>query len=276
MFMQKIGLNFPMVNDIIGTYRVYRERGHTRDVAIEQLREEYSRELADYDDGPIVQIGLALALCKKDELTQNVLADAQTAVRKLLFSEERDSKTILALQELEAYVSEPQRLGNEAKYRARKPYIPQWEIGDTFAHTLTHPMSKYAGVYGWYVLFRKVGEYVDGKQRHRQLVYVTLCPPDRLPQTEQELQKLGFLRMMARNGGKWDYLAQITFKGKKDEAAYELTRIGSFPGAGSPEDRAVEDPLTVMPLFGKLRRDNITPEYEDAVCRIYKNNGIRL
>lgn len=266
---------FPMATDIIDAYSACRKRGIAREAAVDQLCEEYRNELADCDDRPVVWIGIALALCKKDELTQNVLENARAALREL-YKEHEDSDMHSIFHELEIYICDPQRLGEAAKHRVRKPYIPQWEIGDTFAHVLTHPMAKYANVYGWYVLFRKVGEHVDHEERHRQLIYVTLCPPDQLPGTSEELHRLGFLRMMSRGGKKWDYLAQLVLKSKKDEAAYGLTRIGTFPDAGAPKDRTTENPLVTMPLFGKLKRDSLLPDYEDTVCQLYRRNGIGI
>ena len=271
--MRRIYTIFPAMHDLVDTYRIYRRCGDTRDEALARLRMEHQQGLADYDDGPILRIGLALALCQKKELTQGVLQEAQEAIGKLL-TRQWDNGTLTAIHQLESYISDPQWLGNEAKYRIQKPYIPQWEVGDTFTHTLTHYMAKYVGVYGWSVLFRKVGEYVDNEQQHQQLVYVTLCPPEQLPHTAEELRKLGFLRMMPHDGGKWDYLAQISFKSKKDEASYELTKIGSFSDAGFPEDRTIENPLTTMPLFGKLKRDSQFLSYENTVCHMYKENGI--
>lgn len=271
--MNKIYIRFPIIYDIVNTYRVYRRCGDTRDKAIARLRMEYKQALADGDDGPVVRIGIALALCQKDELTQSVLEEAQATIDELL-AEQWDCNTHSTLHELEAYINDPQRRGDEAKYRVRKPYTPQWEVGDTFVHTLTHYMAKYVGVYGWNVIFRKVDEYVDIEQQHHQLVYVTLCPPGQLPHTAEELRKLGFLRMMPHDGGKWDYLAQVSFKSKKDEASYELTKIGTFPDAGYPEDRTIENPLVTMPLFGKLKRDSQFLSYENTVCRAYKDNGI--
>lgn len=271
--MKNIYMCFPIMHDFVNAYCVYRKRGDTRDGAIAQLRTEYKQELADYDDGPVLRVGLALALCQKDELTLSILGDAQAALVEL-FAEQWDEKTLSALHELESYINDTNRLGDEAKYRVRKPYMPQWAIGDTFAHKLNHYMAKYVGIYGWSVIFRKVGEYVDGEQQHQQLVYVTLCPPEQLPHTAEELRKLGFLRMMPHDGGKWDYLAQISFKSKKDEASYELTQIGTFPDAGYPDDRTIENPFVAMPLFGKLKRNSQFLSYESAVCHIYKDNGV--
>lgn len=271
--MENIYNIFPILHDLVNTYRIYRRCGDTRDEAVAHLRMEYGQELADCDDGPILRVGLALALCQKNELTQSILEEAQEAVGKLL-AKQWGSRTLSAIRELESYINDAQRLGDEAKYRIQKPYIPQWEVGDTFTHTLTHYMAKYVGVYGWNVIFRKVGEYVNNEQQHQQLVYVTLCPPEQMPHTAEELRKLGFLRMMPHDGGKWDYLAQISFRSKKDEASYELTKIGTFPDVGFPEDRTIENPLVAMPLFGKLKRDSQFLSYESTVCRIYKDNGV--
>ena len=74
--MRKIYMNFPITHDIVDAYRTYRRNGNTRGDAIAKLRAEYAQELADCDDGPVVRIGLALALCQKRELTSDVLKDA--------------------------------------------------------------------------------------------------------------------------------------------------------------------------------------------------------
>lgn len=176
------------------------------------------------------------------------------------------------LKDTIAFIRDPRLLGDEAKYRGRKKYTPEWEVGDTFAHILTCPLAKAVGIEGWFILLRKVEEYVDNEGSHRQLMYVTLCQQNQLPQTMEELQKLGFLRMMCR-GDKWDYLVQITFTSQRDEAFYGLTKIGTFANAGHPRDRTIENPLVTMPLFGRINRKSTYPDYEDTICRLYRKYG---
>ena len=136
-------------------------------------------------------------------------------------------------------------------------------------------MARYLGIGNWYVLFRKVGEYVDKDQRPVQLVYASLCPPDQLPHTSEELHNLGFIRMLP-DCGKWDYLGRFTFKSQKDEASYELTKIGNFPDAGHPKSWIEESPWFGRPLFGKIKRDSQHVDYEEDICFAYRNNGIGI
>ena len=112
--MNKIYIRFPITRDLVNTYRIYRRCGDTRDKAIARLRMEYKQELADCDDGPVVRIGIALALCQKDELTQSVLEEALVAIDKLLV-EQWDGNMRSTFHELEVYIHDPQRLGDEAK-----------------------------------------------------------------------------------------------------------------------------------------------------------------
>ena len=272
--MRKIYMNFPITHDIVDAYRTYRRNGNTRGDAIAKLRAEYAQELADCDDGPVVRIGLALALCQKRELTSDVLKDAQSSVEELL-AEDWDKKILTDLHDLADYIGNPKWLGTEARYPLRRLYIPQWEIGDTFSHPLTIDMARYLGIGNWYVLFRKDGEYVDKDQRPVQLVYASLCPPDQLPHTSEELHNLGFIRMLP-DCGKWDYLGRFTFKSQKDEASYELTKIGNFPDAGHPKSWIEESPWFGRPLFGKIKRDSQHVDYEEDICFAYRNNGIGI
>ena len=138
--------------------------------------------------------------CVKKELTSDVLKDAQSSVEELL-AEDWDKKILTDLHDLADYIGNPKWLGTEARYPLRRLYIPQWEIGRYFSHPLTIDMARYLGIGNWYVLFRKVGEYVDKDQRPVQLVYASLCPPDQLPHTSEELHNLGFIRMLP---GLWE------------------------------------------------------------------------
>lgn len=273
MPVMKIVSIFPLIGDIIDEYQTDRENGAAREGAVTRLEEKYACELADSDEGPVVRIAFALALCKKRELTKAVLEDALRAAEQLKLAEPGDP-VLPALDQAVRYISDPGRLGDSASYKKRLSYTPDWKVGDTFSHKLSGYMSKYAHIFGWYVLIRKVGEYKDHQNHVNQLAYVTICPPEKLPETAEALRSLGFLRMMPGEGNRWDYLAQIYFKNRKDEEAFNLSYIGNFPEAGMPDDASVEDPRVAMPLFGKLKREDILPSYDNDVCSIFKRNGV--
>ncbi len=177
------------------------------------------------------------------------------------------------LAKTEAFLDDETRQGNEAAYRAKRFYAPDWAVGDTFCHTLTHPRATALGIEGWFILFCKVGEYMDWIEQPIQLMYVTLCPPGELPQTSAQLQALGILRMM-RHDETWDYLAQLTIQSKRGETAFALSKIGNFPDIVPPEDRTVENPQVSMPLFSMREKGEPWPAYEDQICRLYRRNGM--
>ena len=263
-----------LVDEIIDGYSFLRLHGHNREESLARICMNFEAELSDEDDRPFVLIAMALALCKKKELTTQARSDALQSIELLRKRTSNHSVPHASrdYDRLIGYLAEDQ-IGPEAPYRARKTYDPGWSIGDTFIHAFSQPAADQMGLLGWYVVFRKVGEYLDRKSRHMQLVYITVCPADAIPQTDAELSSLGYLRMMEHDNG-WDYLGQLCFKSKKDEGQWRLHKIGRFPNAGIPDDATAEDPLVSMPFYGVLHRNSQVLDYEDQVCDLIKYCGI--
>lgn len=266
---------YPMINEVIDDYRLLRQNGKDREVAISQIKNDHLLELSDIDDAFAIKIGLAIALCKKDELTVNIRDDALNLLKNRLNSEILDPALASSFKMIEQTLLDPQRIGNASHYPVKKMYTPDWKIGDTFCHQLIHLPNRFLSYQGWYIIFRKVGEYEDRELRRCQLVYATLCPSSQLPTTTEELDKLGLIRMMPAPNGKWRYQCQIILKSKKDELFWNLNKIGSFPQAKQPDDGEVENPYLAMPLFGKLRKTDTIPIFEESICRAYQKYGIR-
>jgi hypothetical protein len=265
-----------IIEEVDSFYSSQRLCGWGREKTLEQIRIAFDSELCDEDERPLVIIATALALCRKNELTEQTRRDALQAIDELKNKEVHSERITQhgSFEKLVAYLSE-ERIGPEARYSCLKRYNPGWEIGDTFIHELSQPAAERAGLAGCFVVFRKVGEYLDHKQRNIQLVYVTICRCEAIPKTDTELRSLGFLRMM-NHDNKWDYLGQLSFTSKKDEQRWKLTRIGCFPNAGFPDDATEENPLVCMPFYGILNRNNDHLAYEDLVCFLYKLRGIKL
>ena len=127
---------------------------------------------------------------------------------------------------------------------------------------------------GWHILIYKVDEYKDKYGDIHQLVFVALCPPEKLPMDDEGFQKLSFLPMMFW-GKTAEYLAQIKIKSKKTEEKYELSKIGHVSKINIPIDSCERNPLVSMPLFEKLTKDALYPSYEDLICRLYKDSKNR-
>lgn len=261
-----------IVCDVQRQYVKYRKLGKNRGTAVELIRKDYVQELQDEDDKLAVLVGLALSLCKNKELYEPFASEALCEIQCFYLKNTWDALTCEYLKEVESLLKNESSYGNEAAYKRASTYVPNWKIGDMFSHTLTYPTAAALGIKGWLILLCKVGEYVDEFEAHRQLMYVSLCPPEKIPSCSNDIRELGFLRMM-QLGGRSEYLAQITVKSKKDEDAYGLTKIGYYPDISYPDDYCDENPLTAMPLLGKQRRDDAWPGYEDQICRLYKKFG---
>ncbi len=250
-----------LVEEVQKRYLDYRFSGESHARAVEQLKCEYASALLDPDDAPNVAAGITLALCRKHELTDDLAAELRS---RLACASDAKTQSIFEL------LSDPHMYGEEAGYKRRKTFFPEWKTGDLFSHVLTHPSAEKLGFLNWVILFCKAGEYAEPNLPRRHLMYVTLCPPEKIPRTADELQKLNFLRMMC-HGDVWDYWGQITIKSRKELRGYELTWRGNFSGILPPQDQAKEDPLVAMPLFGSTKRDPQRPGYEEQICRLIRS-----
>lgn len=258
----------PMIKDVEEMYVKYRKKGCTRSEAIELIRHQYACELEDDDDRVVILIGISLALCKKKELLETIATETLQEITRVNCEKavEEEKKFFT---KVERRLKDKNVYGNEATYKRKTIYVPDWKCGDVFSHILTYPSSEKLGIKGWVILLYKAGEYVDKFEDHHQLVYVWLCPPDKVPVCKEDFEKLDFLPMMYM--GDWtEYLAQIEIKSKKAEETFGLTKIGCFPNLLLPGDPAKENPLTAMPLFGKLRRTDFWPAYENQICILYR------
>lgn len=268
--------NHPIMMDIIDDYTTRRMLGYSRKQSVDAIYERFQDELRDEDDRPFVHIATALALCEKCELTQEIRSEALKAVEYLKsndFYNESKNETIDYESLIQALSA--RKIGQEAKYRKSRQYDPGWKLGDTFAHPLTKSISAEADLAGNYILFRKVGEYTDHKNHKVQLVYVTICPADSIPKTDDDLRSLGCLRMMQHDTG-WDYLGQLFFKNRKDQEKWGLQKIGCFPNAGEPDDATAENPLVSMPFFGVLKSDSDSLAYEAQVYKLFRLYGTSI
>lgn len=261
----------PIIADVQERYIQYRRQGKTRAAATELIRADYAQELQDEDDRIGILIGLSLSLCRKKELFEPIATETLCEIQRLSQQGTLDKAAGKYLAKIENRLRNKVVYGDEAPYRSASVYVPPWEIGDVFSHAITYPTADALGINGWFALLYKVGEYVDEFEKHRQLVYVSICPPDKIPSCPKDLQALGFLPMM-RMGDRAEYLAQIMINSKKGENDFELTKIGCFPNVPHPGDSRDENPLTAMPLFGRLRKTDLWPRYEDLICRLYRKS----
>lgn len=267
--MKKWYIN-PIVNEICEEYAAMRSSGKSRSAALKAVRVSYNCELEDSDDILYVQVALALALCRNHELTDAVARAGIAAIKKLSSAnpEEKD-----ALDAISKMIADKDSYGSGRSLRPSKRFSPEWNIGDTFAHLMTSDLAESCGLKNWYVIMRKLGDYIDNKGKEVQVVVLSLCPHDKLPSSDEEINSLGYLKMMSRGNGKSEYFAQILITKKDSEASFDIRKIGCFPDIKLPADQVEADALTAMPLFNIKRPDGCM-HYEMMACRAFKDFGI--
>lgn len=239
----------PMMQEISDEYRALRASGSGREEAVSRLRAEYHNELQYMDDAPYVHLGIALALCRRGELTPDTAEPAKKAVEELRRIRPEKSAQ---LKRIEKTLDAPESSGAEKPAKKRKRYDPQWSVGDTFIRRLESPIAAEEGLAGWYVVIRKVGKFVDHLDKLVQLVVLSVCPPDAIPKTGDDVKKLGNLKMMdaiTPEGLKANYLAHIQIGCSRTEKAFALEKIGCFPDVPLPEDQQKDPDVRIaMPL----------------------------
>ena len=75
--------NHPLMMDVIDDYSSTRTRGYSRQQSVDSIYERFQDEWRDEDERPFLLIALALALCKKSELTQEIRSEALKAIECL-------------------------------------------------------------------------------------------------------------------------------------------------------------------------------------------------
>jgi len=285
-----------MSMDVRTQYVKCRQHGYSREEAIALIRDDYDFELQDTDDRIAVLIGLVQGLSKKNELLKNIADETRAEIQLIIQNDLTDKLTYPYLSKIEKKLNDTKLYGDEAPYKQVTIYRPDWNIGDVFSHPITCPKAEKLRIMGWFILLYKIGEYFDGYDEYRQLMCISICPPDEIPTCYDDLKKLGFLPVRQYGEGaaylaqlsftskaedlaqisftsKTEYLAQISFTSKRDENSYELTKIGNYDNGNDPliENIKKEKPLVSAPLFGKLKRGDLYPDYEGQVCDYYKS-----
>ena len=227
MRLQKFFDLHMLFSDIDGEYIRYRRKGLSRDEAISMLYRDFSEELTDMDDEPAVKIGIALALCRKKELTQAAAQAALAVTDRLRDRFNPQSREYSSAQELPQLFSDPAMFGEEKHFPKRRLYTPQWQVGDTFVQRMNHPRSIKAGIAGWYVLIRKYSEAFDRDGQVSQIITYTVCPPDGLPKTSADMEALGWLPFCI--GHRLQFFAALTIGSKRAEQGLALEYLGDFP-----------------------------------------------
>ena len=269
--MKTIFSVFPVIYDVKNGYVRYRRRGSSREQAVMAILCEYRQELLDTDDRPQVWIGLAAGMGAKKELTEECLQEAKAAFRSMLSLHPEFAESIQTGQNRICQIG---LIGPEASYRTRRPFDPEWAVGDTFAYQLLGEYPEKYGLNHHFVLLRKIDTVIDADCRLTHQFYLTLCAPDAIPKTTEEMERLGYLPLCSRDGG-FEYRAFVQVNSRKKLEQYSIFRVGSFPDAAPPKDEVVPPPpLHGWALYDLIRDPKQSNNLERYACWNYEKYGV--
>lgn len=261
---------FPVLEEIKDEYVKLRQEGNDRVAAVQKLMESYKYELEDpeEDDAQLFWIGLADAQYCRKELEGNIAQKALKALN-VIASYDWDICPGDLNRRREHYAKAPMPERKAGKPRPK--FRCEWKIGDTFAYQLTSQEAKDLGIFGKYMLLRKVSELECGDGSSSPIVTISLWSKDALPRNAEEFMSVPLLKLC--NGGRnfspeynYEYRTEIVIKSRKQLTSTPLLFVGNFPNLPMPSDEIVfTRPGDVLMLFLEMA--------EQKMCLYWKINN---
>ena len=220
------------------------KKGIENKEALEQIKQEYKEEIEDNDEETVFWMVLADTMWNLGKMTDEVKNKALQSIKKDLKKWEQESENskdvVKREKELEKLKNKlNSEMPKEKKFRQQNPnkvknkYI--WNIGDIYAYQLKGEKAKKLGLYGRYLLFRKVGEGKNEAKNSVAIVYIQITDTDILPRSKEEIAKLEYVIISNEGNVKHEYIVElyrVTQKVYKEDLIY----IGNFDNLPTPKD----------------------------------------
>jgi len=165
-----------------------------------QMLEDYAGELEDPWDAPAFWFALADTQWKRGmllpEVKDNALSLIESGDEVAMWQQEDPAlakKREKVLDTLREKLLSPQP--PRKNYRKRNLYQCQWQIGDVYAYRLESEDARKRGLFGRYILVRKVDEYTWYPGHIIPIVYVKITKDDKLPTSLAEYEALEYVQI---------------------------------------------------------------------------------
>lgn len=230
--------------DVKEEYTEKLKNGLKNEDALGQILEEYKSSIEDSDEAPIFWLALADTMWKLGRLTERVKKEAIKNIKLNLRYwkqatntkeyESRQKELEKLKEKLNSKMPEEVKFIKKSTKEVRKRKY-EWNIGDVYAYQLKGEKAKELGLYGKYLIFRKVDDGLYNKKTIGAIVYIQITKSDKLPKTKEELEELEYIIISNEGNVRHEYVAEIytiTQKIFREELKY----IGNFPELYTPED----------------------------------------
>ena len=219
------------------------------------VEEAVEKTLDDlYDSDPdcelFIWLGLAAAQMRRHELIPRVAEAAEKSIdgAQARFAEEGFAIPRRWVTSFLKRLHDPNNLCTPEK-AAIIPHVPKpreyrcaWAIGDIYAQQLTSDAARDAGLYGKYIILRKVGQRKDDKVCMLMpitvpVVYLSLSDHCEGLTNRKALEKLGYLRISDRYRlDRYEYRTQLIIRSKAMLKRGNLIYIGNCKDAAAPSN----------------------------------------
>ena len=171
--------------DIKEDYIEKLKSGKTNEEALNEILEMYEESIEDEEEGPIFWLVLADTMWKVGRLTKTVKEKAMKEIERgtnLKYWEEEGTKGEYRTRErelqklkekLNSPMPEERKLAVKREIETKRKF--EWDIGDVYAYRLKSEEAKKAGMYGQYLILRKVQESEFKMPKVSAIVYCQLA-----------------------------------------------------------------------------------------------------
>ena len=186
-----------IAEDIRNFYTERLSEGKTGDEATALLLQEYSEELSDSDDAPVIWFALADTQWNVGRLQDDVrdkalwhIEEGSNLRRWQKGAPEYYKRRKTTLEKLKTKLLSPQP--PEKRISLKEYYHCPWKLGDVFAYQISGRYAEEKQIKGKYLFFVKVGEDIWNNECVIPIVYVYWVISDDILSIE-ELERIGYI-----------------------------------------------------------------------------------
>lgn len=260
---------YPVLDEARFAYIRLRSKGKSRDDSLQEMFDMQSRICLPYDQQMLERIAIGDAMAEYHELTEPMAITVEDSVHEFLRLHPRMENTLHRARD---QILQPENFGSAAVYPAWTEYRPPWESGDVFCYSLRGYFPELFHLEGKTLLIYAAGDRISDSGFYEELVYLSICEDNTLPQNMDELNALGFLPGFTIFK-EYQYLHALLIRREKELTALKLQKLGNF--SGSPILRRERpDPdrnaLPIVPAYAGKNKITLMR----AVCASYQHFGL--
>lgn len=251
--------------------------GNSDEEALKKVVDKNKEIINDEIDGPVFWLALAETMWKMGRLTEEVKQKALKVIE-----DGEDIKNWKELAEFPEQIKTRQNELNRIKEKLNKE-MPKarklkkevgfncgWKNGDVYAYQITEKDTEHKEFIGRYILFRKVDDENFDKHIILPIVYASITENNVLPQTQEDLEKLGDIIYINQGNVFATYRIILDYTSKK-AMHKNLIYIGNFQNIKNP----VNEYEIVFPDVIKNYQLLIT-KYTYLLIESYLKNGTSI